>query len=61
MKRKIRILLIAFCIKQALKFKQCEKMLLERVDSGDLIYSIGVSIVQHNKWIDRVKILQRWV
>jgi len=58
MEKKIRILLIAFCIKQALKYEQCEKMLLKRMDSVDLIYSVGVSVIRHNKWIERAKKLQ---
>ena len=58
MKKWIVRRLIDYCCKQALKYEQRKEM-LKNLEGIKYIYSIGSNIVQRDKWLNRIYLLEK--
>ena len=60
MKNWITRRLIDICCKKALKYDLRKKMLLEQ-EGIKFIYAVGSNVVERDRWLKRIKLLQDWI
>ena len=53
--------MIIFCTKRVVKYQQSVDVLQNNDYSLDYIYTIGLMIVKRDKWLNRIKKLQKKV